>query len=71
MTDTVLVTGISGFIASHVAAGLLTQGFAVRGTVRNKVKGERIVEAVAARTRAGKTRSRTVVMSNILPPLFR
>lgn len=48
MTDTVLVTGLSGFIASHVAAGLLTQGFAVRGTVRNKVKGERIVEALAA-----------------------
>ncbi len=48
MTDTVLVTGISGFIASHVAAGVLEQGFAVRGTVRNKVKGERIVEALAA-----------------------
>jgi len=38
MTDTVLVTGVSGFIASHVAAGLLQQGYAVRGTVRNKVK---------------------------------
>lgn len=47
MTDTVLVTGISGFIASHVAAGLLAQGYAVRGTVRNKMKGERIVEALA------------------------
>jgi nucleoside-diphosphate-sugar epimerase len=50
MTETVLVTGISGFIASHVAAGLLEQGFAVRGTVRNKVKGERIVEALAAQS---------------------
>lgn len=47
MTDTVLVTGLSGFIASHVAAGLLMQGYAVRGTVRNIVKGERIVKALA------------------------
>jgi len=41
MTDLVLVTGLSGFIASHVTAGLLQQGYAVRGTVRNKIKGER------------------------------
>lgn len=47
MTDRVLVTGLSGFIASHVAKGLLDQGYAVRGTVRNKTKGERIVEALA------------------------
>ncbi|MEP4051118.1 MAG: NAD-dependent epimerase/dehydratase family protein [Litorimonas sp.] len=47
MTDTVLVTGLSGFIASHVAAGLLAQGYAVRGTVRNKVKGERIVNTLS------------------------
>jgi len=47
MTDTILVTGLSGFIASHVAAGLLDQGYAVRGTVRNKVKGQRIVEALS------------------------
>lgn len=49
MTDLVLVTGVSGFIASHVAAGLLEQGYSVRGTVRNKVKGERIVETFAAK----------------------
>lgn len=48
MTDTVLVTGVSGFIASHVAANLLDQGYAVRGTVRNKDKGQRIVEALTA-----------------------
>lgn len=47
MTDRVLVTGLSGFIASHVAKGLLDQGYAIRGTVRNKTKGERIVEALA------------------------
>ena len=47
MTDLVLVTGLSGFIASHVTAGLLQQGYAVRGTVRNTVKGERVVETLA------------------------
>lgn len=49
MTDLVLVTGISGFIASHVAAGLLGQGFSVRGTVRSEAKGERITESLAAK----------------------
>ena len=47
MTDTVLVTGISGFIASHIARKLLDQGYAVRGTVRDKAKGGRIVDALA------------------------
>jgi dihydroflavonol-4-reductase len=47
MTDLVLVTGLSGFIASHVTAGLLSQGYAVRGTVRNKAKGGRIIEALS------------------------
>jgi nucleoside-diphosphate-sugar epimerase len=33
MTDsTVLVTGISGFIAKHCALDLLRQGYRVRGT---------------------------------------
>ena len=40
MTDKVLITGISGFIASHVAAGLLAKGYHVRGTVRETSKGE-------------------------------
>lgn len=44
--DTVLVTGISGYIASHVAAKLVAKGYAVRGTVRNKAKGRRIIGAM-------------------------
>ena len=48
MTDRVLVTGVSGFIASHVTERLLAKGYNVRGTVRNKVKGQKIVEALAA-----------------------
>ena len=42
MSDLVLVTGISGFIASHTAVRLLEKGYRVRGTVRNVSKGERI-----------------------------
>jgi len=46
MTDTVLVTGLSGFIGSHVSAKLLDEGYAVRGTVRNLEKGEQVVAAL-------------------------
>ena len=35
MTDTVLVTGATGFIAKHCIAELLRKGFKVRGTARN------------------------------------
>ena len=46
--DTVLVTGISGYIAAHVAAKLVERGFRVRGTVRSLGKGQRILQALAA-----------------------
>ena len=46
MTDRVLITGITGFIASHVAGKLLDKGYAVRGTVRDLEKGEQIVTAL-------------------------
>ena len=38
----VLVTGASGFLASHIILKLLSQGVAVRGSVRNAAKGEHI-----------------------------
>jgi len=49
MTDRVLVTGISGFIASHVAQRLLEKGYIVRGTVRTKAKGQKIKDSLAAK----------------------
>ena len=49
MTDRVLVTGLSGYIASHVAAKLLEKGYAVRGTVRSRAKGRRVLDAMATR----------------------
>jgi len=48
MVDKVLVTGVSGFIASHVAARLLEKGYAVRGTVRSPAKGRTLVTALDA-----------------------
>ena len=36
MSGKVLLTGISGFVAKHVAIELLNSGFEVLGTVRNK-----------------------------------
>ncbi|KQT60246.1 MULTISPECIES: NAD-dependent epimerase/dehydratase family protein [unclassified Aureimonas] len=38
--DRVLVTGVSGFIAKHVAGLLLDSGFAVRGTVRSRDRAD-------------------------------
>ena len=32
--DTILLTGISGFLAKHCAVKLLNAGYAVRGSVR-------------------------------------
>jgi nucleoside-diphosphate-sugar epimerase len=40
--NVVLVTGASGFLASHIVLKLLSQGVSVRGSVRNTNKGDRI-----------------------------
>jgi dihydroflavonol-4-reductase len=43
MTEkTILVTGISGFIAKHCALDLLKAGYRVRGTVRSHKKVEEV-----------------------------
>jgi nucleoside-diphosphate-sugar epimerase len=47
--STVLVTGLNGFIASHVADQLLERGYSVRGTVRDPEKGEMIKTALLKR----------------------
>ncbi|WVR07601.1 hypothetical protein IAU60_004643 [Kwoniella sp. DSM 27419] len=38
--DLILVTGASGFIASHTAREFMNKGYKVRGTVRSDAKGE-------------------------------
>ena len=47
MSERVLVTGITGYIASHVTAKLIGRGFRVRGTVRSAAKGRRVLDAMA------------------------
>ncbi|MCU0826718.1 MAG: NAD-dependent epimerase/dehydratase family protein [Tabrizicola sp.] len=47
MTETVLLTGVSGFIAKHVALKLLSAGYNVRGTVRRLDRVEEVRSAIA------------------------
>lgn len=42
MPDKVLVTGISGFLGGHVALALLDAGYAVRGSVRDLKKADKV-----------------------------
>ncbi|GFZ47245.1 hypothetical protein JCM24511_04988 [Saitozyma sp. JCM 24511] len=45
--DYILVTGASGFIASHTALAFLNAGYRVRGTVRSAAKGEYLAKLFA------------------------
>ncbi len=47
MADLVLLTGISGFLGGHVALELLRQGYAVRGSVRDLGKGDKVRATLA------------------------
>jgi dihydroflavonol-4-reductase len=47
MATTVLITGISGFIARHTAKRFLDAGYTVRGTVRSRAKGEDVRTSLA------------------------
>lgn len=47
MAKTVLITGISGFIAKHVAVEFINAGYTVRGTVRSKARAEEVADTLA------------------------
>ena len=46
MESRVLVTGASGFIATHIVKLLLEKGFIVRGTVRSLKNQEKVNELI-------------------------
>jgi nucleoside-diphosphate-sugar epimerase len=50
----VLVTGVNGFIASHIASNLLKLGYAVRGSLRSLERGAWIKEFFDSRYPKGK-----------------
>lgn len=52
-STTVLVTGASGFIASHCIVQLLEKGYRVRGTLRSPGRADEIRKAVAAEVNPG------------------
>ncbi|KAL5366542.1 hypothetical protein BJX96DRAFT_182774 [Aspergillus floccosus] len=62
----VLVTGVNGFLASHLALNLLERGYKVRGTVRSQDKADWITEAVTKRY--PDAAFETVVVPNISAP---
>lgn len=47
MPGTVLVTGVSGFIAKHCVKRFLEAGYTVRGTVRNRQKANQVRAALS------------------------
>ena len=53
MTETVMVTGGTGYVAGWVIVELLRRGYAVRTTVRSRAKGETVRQAVATQVDPG------------------
>lgn len=49
LQQTVLVTGLTGFLSQHIACELLSQGYKVKGTVRSEKKAEIISKTFAGR----------------------
>ena len=61
MADTVLLTGVSGFLGGHVAKALLVAGYQVRGSVRDLAKADH-VRATLAEAGADTTRLEFVAL---------
>ncbi len=46
LSEQVLVTGISGFIAKPLSLRMLRDGYRVKGTVRNLARGDEVIRAL-------------------------
>ena len=62
----ILVTGVTGFIGSHIANELLKRGYRVRGTARDAEKARWINELFEGNF--GKGRFETVIVSDMSTP---
>ncbi|RSH81540.1 methylglyoxal reductase (NADPH-dependent) gre2 [Saitozyma podzolica] len=63
---TVLITGLTGFIALHMADRFLSEGYNVRGTVRSKEKGEHVLWLPAFRQAAADGRLQYCVVEDVI-----
>lgn len=52
--STVLITGVNGFIGSHIADQLLQLGYKVHGTARTEGKGKWLIDYFDNKYGAGK-----------------
>ncbi len=66
LDSTVLVTGINGYIGTHVADQLLLAGYRVRGTVRDEAKAKTVRELFAGKY--GEDRIATVIVADMSVP---
>ncbi|KAI4174556.1 MAG: hypothetical protein LQ348_006359 [Seirophora lacunosa] len=62
----VLVTGVNGYIGSHVADQLLQAGYRVRGTVRDEIKGAGVRDLFAEKY--GQDRIEIVTVADMVQP---
>ena len=46
LKGTILITGLNGYLAGRTAELLLQEGYRVRGTVRNKLAGQKVKVAL-------------------------
>lgn len=65
--QTILITGASGFVATHVLRVFLQRGYRVRGTVRSEQTAERVREIF---TEYGDKLSFTIVKDIAQPGAF-
>ena len=62
----VLITGLNGFSAPHIAHGFLINGWNVRGTVRSNSKKETVLELPYLKERAEEGRLEIVIVEDFI-----